>query len=1537
MKLNLKSLMLLLTALLPLMVWAQKPTWQDTDPNGANYLPYRHALVGRDCMINRIFSTVDVGSWNVNANNMLDEDLDNVATFPAIVQAELLASPGLVSVRDISRYYAAGTTAGFCVVASDLSVVSLNALNCLSIMFYKDGELVDTKAIEVAQEGGVLALNVIKIPGSEDVCMYLEATTTKGDFDEICLIQHGVVADVGKTFRVKYAFVGKDNKHIITTTNGHIGYNGVKYNVEANKWIVPVLIPFKTDANKLIDDDPTSYEFVVSVAAIGYRGTVEIKTQAYEKDGAPYSGETFEPGCEVGFTDVSGNALALSAGMWAKFRLYDRNGVEVQTEVIDASVLNVNLVTAADKTSSVIAKVPFSSYKIDYYTILNADLGPGPGIRNAFVRPKASVDHHCNIRTSAETDICSTQTSMQLYANDDLTIEWSVVDNNGNPNVQISPSGLVTGLDQVDGDYVFRATSLCGKGIPGAEGVDANGNCYVDIVIHKGNDNFEVENCDEIMTEDDFELMDRIPVGEGATGALLSITDFDHPEFILDDYRSTAAQYTSGLSIANDLMIVGVKTKDGSFLCDGTQTHDVRIGFDVEFVSSGLGADLLQFFNIRTYDVDVKTYQRIVNESNVLKLDLISGANTQRVKFAVTVPAGTKFDRFALWKSGLLNLDLTCINIYDIFIDWSPESSPCAKAFGCGVEQLNNEEHGARINADATGNINVITALSTSANLTYIVDEDPEFETYMEHFSTANAGGTTYAIDLGRTLDYRHQIGVVVDNKTYLAGVDVGGWLTMKTYYKGIETGDVKNDWKVLGADVIGYGDKNVLLMQPKHKYDEIRITVANVLEAVDQMKIYGLFIRNDIDNDGVPDCLDEESCGDMVTGVITTKACEGQTMDLTGTYSGNTGITLLLSMPEQFAGTRPVVTGDGGSVEINNITATQAGQFTGMFYTADGKFVSSFDYRVYPTYSRWRNNTINTDWNEWANWTNGAPYLCTNVTIPTAAAKYPSLNTTTMVEGDEYPCAAIHFEPGAAVEYVHRLNYTQAWVDLEFEANRNYLLSAALKSTYTGDFFVPENDFVNPENEEVDYFTAITPANTPASRFEPKVYQRLWNRIDKNRVYRNKSLFNQSTFEDQDNAIIEATQWSYAFNALNHNYVLGEGYALLTDGSEDPDNTGRYLMRLPKTHTQYYYFDDFSQEQVNSWEDITRNQGDRFIYEGTETMNFNKNGYVNRKVYATMPTVTTPNTQADMTTFLVGNPLMSHIKVQEFLNANSNVTGLKYFDGNTVSSAIDIQGVMVYSGNEFSQFNPMESFFVETATAARNVTVTFNESMFGAALPRTARMMAPSRAGSFGQLRLSVTRDNVTAGAVLINGADATAETLIDEDAAPKLAVFAVFDGRGYDIHGLGEQHTIPLGIYLPDAATVTLQFNALGNIDMSQYQLLDRLTGETHSLDETLEVELEGTSIGRFMLIDNSVPTSVKELTDASQVNLDMKGDLAIVTSTANDITKVEILATDGKVMNTAVAGNDGQVSLNAIKGVNVIVVYRNGKKPVAFKILN
>lgn len=1527
MKFNLKSLMMLLTAILPLMVWAQKPTWQENSPNQPNYLAKRHALVGRDCMINRTFTMVNVGTWDINTNNMLDEDLNNVAEFPAVIQADVAFTP-FVSVRDLSRYYDRYTTAGFCIVASDLSVVSVNLLNNLQIIFYKDGDLVATKNVTEANAGGLLGLDLIKIPGSEAVCMNVTAICGEGDFDEICLATSGVTADVGTSMKVKYAFVGADRKHEITTVHGQEGYFGTTYTATAYKWQVPVLIPIRTNADDIIDDDSSTHEAIISVAAVGYRGSLQVNTLADN------GGETFEAGSEMGFTYYFGDGLAVQAGTWAKITLYDRYGNEVQEETLDAQVVGLGLLDGGDKTSYIISQVPYSSARISFYTVLNVEIG-GIVVKNAFVRPRPTVDHHCDIRPSASTDICSTQTSLQLYANDDLTIRWDVISQPVGAHATVSQSGLLTGMDQVDGEYIVRATSLCGMGDPyDYDCVDQYGNCYVDIVINKGN--ITVDNCDVTLTDDDYELMNSIPVGEGSTGSLLSITDFDHPEYILDNSKTTAASYQSGLSIADDLMIVGVKTKDGSMICDGTQAYDVRIGFDVEFISDGLGADVLQFFNIRTYDVDVRTYGTVINESNTIALDLISSDKVQRVKFAITVPAGTKFDRFALWKSGLLNLSLTSFNIYGVFIDDNPAGSECAKAFGCGVEQLNNEDHGTRINADGTKSVEVITAIGTDVNLTNIVDKDPNFETYMQHFYTANAGGTTYAIDLGRTLDYRHQIGIVIDNKTYLASVDVGNWLTVKTYYKGIETGDEKSDWGVLGADVIGYGDKNVLLMQPKHKYDEIRITVAGVLSALDQMKIYGLFIRNDIDNDGVPDCMDDDSCGDMVTGIITTKACEGQTMDLTGTYSGNTGITLLLSMPEQFSGTIPVVTGDGGVVQINGITATQAGQFTGLFYTADGKFVSSFDYRVYPTYSRWRDNTINADWNEWANWTNGAPYLCTNVTIPTGAAKYPSLTTTTMVEGDEYPCAAIHFEPGAAVEYVHRLNYTKAWVDLDVEANKNYLLSAALKSTYTGDFFVPENDFVTGGDERVVYFTDLTPDNTPAKRFEPKIYQRLWDRVDKNKVYKSKSWISPSEFEDQTSAIIETTQWSYAFNALNHNYVLGEGFALLADGSEDPDNTGNYIMRLPKTHTEYYYFDDFSQEQVSAKEDLTRTNGDRFVYEGTATMTYDYNG-VPRPVYANLPlSITTPATASNVTTFIVGNPLMSHINVEPFMNGNSNVTGLKYFDGTTISSAIDIQGVMVYSGQAFTRINPMESFFVEAAEGT-SVTVNFTESMIGDGAMHSM-MRAPRRTAAFNELRVSATSNGVTASTLLLDGVDATAPTLIDEDAAPKLAVFTVFDGRSYDIHSLNDLHEIPLGIYMPAAATVTLNFSASDGIDLSRYELLDIETGNTYSLEESNEFELEGTSIGRFYLVDNNIFTGVGEMQSiAENVNLNVKGDVATVTSSNDDIIKVEVISTDGKIVNAVDVKNDNQASIKTIKGVNVIVVYRKGMQPKVFKILN
>lgn len=53
-----------------------KKVYQDTDPNGDNYLDRRHALVGANCMVNRLGSGLaKVLTGTNNLNNLVDKDL----------------------------------------------------------------------------------------------------------------------------------------------------------------------------------------------------------------------------------------------------------------------------------------------------------------------------------------------------------------------------------------------------------------------------------------------------------------------------------------------------------------------------------------------------------------------------------------------------------------------------------------------------------------------------------------------------------------------------------------------------------------------------------------------------------------------------------------------------------------------------------------------------------------------------------------------------------------------------------------------------------------------------------------------------------------------------------------------------------------------------------------------------------------------------------------------------------------------------------------------------------------------------------------------------------------------------------------------------------------------------------------------------------------------------------------------------------------------------------------------------------------------
>ena len=88
--------------------------------------------------------------------------------------------------------------------------------------------------------------------------------------------------------------------------------------------------------------------------------------------------------------------------------------------------------------------------------------------------------------------------------------------------------------------------------------------------------------------------------------------------------------------------------------------------------------------------------------------------------------------------------------------------------------------------------------------------------------------------------------------------------------------------------------------------------------------------------------------------------------------------------------------------------TLNTVGRFNMIFYDGSNNIVDNATYTVHPTYTEWKANPVNTDWNEWNNWTAGSPYCCTDVVINGDAAKYPLLPAT-VTEADEYCCDMIH------------------------------------------------------------------------------------------------------------------------------------------------------------------------------------------------------------------------------------------------------------------------------------------------------------------------------------------------------------------------------------------------------------------------------------------------------------------------------------------------------------------------------------------------
>ena len=277
------------------------------------------------------------------------------------------------------------------------------------------------------------------------------------------------------------------------------------------------------------------------------------------------------------------------------------------------------------------------------------------------------------------------------------------------------------------------------------------------------------------------------------------------------------------------------------------------------------------------------------------------------------------------------------------------------------------------------------------------------------------------------------------------------------------------------------------------------------------------------------------------------------------------------------------------------------------------------------------KKNANSTDWNDSNNWTEGAPWTCTDVLIPSGCTRYPVLES-----GKDYYCNRIQFEPGAEVINTHYLNYEQAWVNVSLKSGEYNMFSAPLKETYTGDMFISDvqsNEITGYEYCWLDY----TESTYSAKRFEPKVYQRLWNASVQNA-------------QNDDGGYVavnpEDNFWTAPFNLVSQEYKAGQGVLVRPDTEGTTGSS--YTFRFPKRHAKYEYF-NYAETGAGSptgrWETISRNSADvgRFIYEDDL-----------RRV--SFPYHVTLENKRPTTMFLAGNPFMAHINVSKFLAANPAV-----------------------------------------------------------------------------------------------------------------------------------------------------------------------------------------------------------------------------------------------------------------------------------------
>lgn len=899
----------------------------------------------------------------------------------------------------------------------------------------------------------------------------------------------------------------------------------------------------------------------------------------------------------------------------------------------------------------------------------------------------------------------------------------------------------------------------------------------------------------------------------------ISISGISNAENIINSDHDDCATYVGILDLGISKPLVALTTHN-KIISTG---NGMRVGFEVQALTGLLDLSLLKAYEIKVYNGN-DLVESSGAEGHTLNVGVLNFENS-RVRLSMNIGSGKQFDHIELWLKGVLGLAETQ-KIYNVFY----ESTDCPEDIvdeAC-MEVLTKAEHNLNIDDKHTNIGSIVSIGGGLRNEGKMLDES--LDTY------ATCGGINVGSNITISLKFDEQpanqpIGIVLSDN--ILNADIFSGVTLKVCHDETEIAK-KSDFSTVNVDLISKNGKTYLEIpgtEITKPYNRIELICTSLISL--SFNIGGVYIRADSDGDGIPDCLDDVTSGDLTLASGITHLCEGDAASIpveSTTLKGGTKLSLAWENRdnETKGTTNCTLSEDRKFLQVDGAASWEKGRYYVDILQREKLQWNHAEVYVHPKETTWEPQGNSTDWNTWENWTNGVPWDCSNVFIPANVEKYPVLSASGT---EEYWCNNIHFAPGAELIGQSHLHYKQAFVDMNLSSGAYHLISAPLQDMVTGDMFVAQNvnDWekwreTSSDGQLPNYFMPINgekQGNGDNSayieqRINPYIYQRFWNS-----AVRNETL--TRAYNTKDKAITEFTDWSRSFNAVETNYKVGQGFALKAG---DERNATPYHFHFPKSFRSYHYYGINGNSLKES--SITRTE------------------QIGRLWTAEQINELTLKRETSGTLYLFGNPFMAHINIKKFLEANSSVVS-------SVKVYKDGQYVDITSSNVAgAQIAPMQAVFLMATAAGTQLPITLSEDMLeqGKSSTRLTRRMA-------NQVRLTATSNRHSASCVVVSSSSGNDKfnsredvtLLVGSEEGSGVAVYTIADGKALSIQRMRSATRIPVGFYLKQTGNVSLAFDASDNI-WSGWRLKDKQTGRSYPLKGKITLDNVSTGSGRFFL---------------------------------------------------------------------------------------